>query len=60
MKKYIALAFALGYIACMASVFAFGAYTRHRIEQIDREQAQQMQKKVEQIEKNTDQNKPQQ
>ena len=42
MKKYIALAYFLGFFTCVMCVYGFGAYTHYRIEQMEAAQQQEM------------------
>jgi hypothetical protein len=47
MKKYIALAYFLGFFTCVGCIFAFGKYTEYRIHKMETEYAEQNKKMYE-------------
>lgn len=41
MKKYIALAYFLGFLTCVGCVYGFGAYTTYRIHEMEAANSEQ-------------------
>ena len=47
MKKYIVISFILGFLTCVGCVYAFGSYTKYRIQKMDAEFAEQNRRAIE-------------